>query len=389
MYKRQALLLLKRDRRAQVVAVLAILMVAYLVIDPQSGAKKKRPQQASTARNAQMATLSEHSGDLVTRFTEDLQKTRLQADETAKKLSDIDRKMEENTARTAEIFKKILERVADSESNKIANGVTNVSTRGVPGEAPLPGEYGTESLTEADELQPFGLENPVMVPPPAPPPGRKVIIAPGDSVRVKLLAGVNAPTDGSPYPIVVKTISDVFGPDGSALPLGESRIVAAAQGSLADQRVLFRVTKLNLRLPDGRRKIVDVDGWVVGEDGIRGMAGFLIDPIGKAIAGVGMAGFLQGVGDGMSASQLETTTYGNGNQNTMIAGNTAEYAAGRGLSGAANEYASLIRQRVDQLVPHIQVLSGREATVVFARETVIPDLYEALESEDSTGSSLD
>ena len=109
-------------------------------------------------------------------------------------------------------------------------------------------------------------------------------------MRVKLLAGVNAPTDGTPYPVVLKLLGNVMGPDGNTIPLGEARLIAAAQGSLTDSRVLFRLTRLSIRLPNGRRKEFAIDGWVVGEDGIRGMSGVLIDPIGKAIGGAAMAG---------------------------------------------------------------------------------------------------
>ena len=83
-----------------------------------------------------------------------------------------------------------------------------------------------------------------------------------------------------------------MGPDGNAVPLGEARIIAAAQGSLTDSRVLFRLTRLSIRLPSGKRKEFPIDGWIVGEDGIRGLEGVLIDPIGKAIVGAGMAGGL-------------------------------------------------------------------------------------------------
>jgi conjugal transfer pilus assembly protein TraB len=244
-------------------------------------------------------------------------------------------------------------------------------------------------MNEPDELQSFGMEQPELAPPPAPPPGKIAIIGAGDSVRVKLLAGVNAPTDGSPYPVVFKLIGDVFGPDGSALPLGEARLVAAAQGSLADQRALFRATTLNIRFPDGRRKVIDVDGWIVGEDGIRGMQGLLIDPIGKGIAAAGAAGFLSGVGQGFSAAQLDSTQNDSGNWSQTVSGNTTAFALGRGVSGMANEWSSVIRDRVDQLVPHVQVLSGREATAVFARSVTIPGLFDALEGEDNPYSSLD
>jgi hypothetical protein len=207
---------------------------------------------------------------------------------------------------------------------------------------------------------------------------------PGDSVRVKLLAGVNAPTDGTPYPVVLKLIGDVIGPDGNSVPLGEARVIAAAQGSLTDSRVLFRLTRLSIRLPNGRRKEFGIDGWVVGEDGIRGMEGVLIDPIGKAIAGAGMAGGLAGLGQGLAAANT-VNRFGVGNTpdtSFVQDGKMGEYAAGMALSSAAKEWNSIIRERLAQLVPVVQVLSNREATAVFSQSLTVPDLLEQLDEED-------
>jgi hypothetical protein len=242
---------------------------------------------------------------------------------------------------------------------------------------------------EPDGLEPLVQEVPEVEVPPPPPVQKTALIGAGDSVRVKLLAGVNAPIDGSPYPVLMKLVSDVYGPDGSALPLGEARLIAAAQGSLTDSRALFRLTSMNIRLPNGQRKIIDVDGWVVGEDGIRGMQGVLLDPMGKTIAAAAFAGGLAGLGEGISGSQLETTR--NGDSTTQfIAGNTAEYSAGKMFSSAAGEYRDIIRNRVDQLVPQVQVMSGREATVVFAKSVRIPGLFEALtEQDDNAMAGLD
>jgi hypothetical protein len=206
---------------------------------------------------------------------------------------------------------------------------------------------------------------------------------PGDSVRVKLLAGVNAPTDGTPYPVVLKLVGDVMGPDGNSVPLGEARIIAAAQGSLTDARVLFRLTRLSLRLPNGKRREFPIDGWIVGEDGIRGMEGVLIDPIGKAIVGAGMAGGLAGLGQGIAAANVQNRVYANGNtQSSVNTNDIPAYAGGVALSSAATEWQQIIRDRLAQLVPVVQVLSGREATAVFSQSLAIPELLEQLDEED-------
>jgi DNA-directed RNA polymerase subunit H (RpoH/RPB5) len=52
------------------------------------------------------------------------------------------------------------------------------------------------------------------------------------------------------------------------------------------------------------------------------------------------------------------------------------------LSGAAREWNQIIRDRLSQMVPVVQVLSNREATAVFSQSLAIPDLLEQLDDED-------
>jgi hypothetical protein len=189
---------------------------------------------------------------------------------------------------------------------------------------------------------------------------------------------------------VLKLTGDVHGPDGSVLPLGEARLVAAAQGSLTDSRALFRLTSLNIRYPDGRRNVIDVDGWVVGEDGLRGMEGVLIDPIGKAIAAGAIAGGLEGLGQGFAARNTTVTGGGLMNQRTSeVTGNELDFAKGMAMQGAAQSWSRLIENRVNRLVPQVQVLSNREGTAVFAKSFKVPGLIEALDEGDDSYNSLD
>ena len=243
---------------------------------------------------------------------------------------------------------------------------------------------------EDDGLKSWGeLDQPLVEAPFRPSPKRIAIVGAGDSVRIKLLAGVNAPTDGTPYPVVFELVDDVVGPDSSSLPLGGARLIAAAQGSLSDQRALFRLTTLNMRYPDGSRKIMDVDGWVVGEDGIRGMEGILIDPIGKALAGSLVAGTVGGVGEGISAANTRTINYGYGGTSTFVDGDIAQYAAGQGIGKLGENWEKFIEDRMELLVPHVKVLSGREATAVFSKSVTIDGLFEELEDDETVLASLD
>ena len=98
-----------------------------------------------------------------------------------------------------------------------------------------------------------------------------------------------------------------------------------------------------------------------------------------------MAGALAGLGQGIAAANQQYTLYSNGTGSSSVdSSQIPAYAGGVALSSAALEWQQLIRQRISQLVPVVQVLSGREATAVFSQSLAIPDLLEALDDENPT-----
>lgn len=377
--------LLKKDRKTQVITGVLILAGLFLLLgDSTPTPRSKREKEKA---GVGLPNSNERYEDLVASLRVGMNDLKDQQHQTGQRLNEFMRQTEENEKRTVEIFRRLIERMADVEA--AAMNVNMHSGKGGPGVIDIddPNARAGVNLSDGDiaaaeSLESFGeLESPIS-PIPQPPVKRLAVVGAGDSVRIKLLSGVNAPTDGTPYPVVFQLLDDVIGPDGSALPLGEARLVAAAQGSLTDSRALFRLSSLNVRLPNGRRKVVPVDGWVVGEDGIRGMRGVLLDPLGKTIMGAGIAGGLDGLGRAVSGSNSTITTNIYGQQQEFVTGDDMEYAAGKALSGASREWASVIRERADQMVPHVEVLSGRTATAVFLKSFVIDDLIEALEENE-------
>ena len=386
---------LKGERKWRFVGLGVLALLAWVMMqNPPPSAPRNDARQPQMGSSSSIQS-KEVVDDIMARFRSDQDELRKQVQEANKQLQDNQQALQDYEQRTAEIFKKILERMSDQNtggagrmpaSNPIDAGGADGTGRNM---AMNNVDQPIDEPQSPNELEPFGGEAPEAPPPPPPAPAKVAFVGAGDSVRIKLLAGVNAPTDGTPYPVVFKLVGDVNGPDGSALPLGEARLIAAAQGSLVDSRALFRLTSLNVRLPNGQRKVVPVDGWVVGEDGIRGMEGILIDPIGKVIAGSAMAGGLHGLGQGIAdANSTVTRTkgglFGPSEETTNITGDIGEYAAGKALTGASETYASIIQERFRQMIPQVQVLSGREATAVFAKSLPITDLFEALETEEDS-----
>ena len=370
---------LKSDRKTQLIAVAVVGCVMYLALAPSAPRRGSRPKPKPEAV-ASHNDPNERWTDLIERFNGQLNQLTTQSAALREDLDSQKKAMQEYEATTAEIFKKIIERLSTIQDNAGSQPASSGNPQSI-GEVSAPDLVGAQ----ADELESLGAPEVPAAPPAQPIRPKLAALMPGDSVRVKLLAGVNAPTDGTPYPVVLKLSGDVMGPDGNTVPLGEARIIAAAQGSLTDARVLFRLTRLSIRLPNGKRREFPIDGWIVGEDGIRGMEGVLIDPIGKAIVGAGMAGGLAGLGQGIAAANVQNRVYANGNtQSSVNQGDVPTYAGGVALSSAATEWQQIIKDRLSQLVPVVQVLSGREATAVFSQSLAIPELLEQLDEEDPT-----
>jgi len=395
------ILLLKTERKYQIFAALGVVAVIFLLTyQPAQRRQARNTQKQETTERKSKTTASEEAyKDLMNSIGAKVDSQGEAIVEISKALKKNETALEDSQARVAEIIKQLLQRVEDQNA---IQATTEGDSVGVGSDPNLPdpidvggaagGGMGADIQPvsmEPDSIESFGDLSSKEVPPPPPSePGRIAFIGAGDSVGVKLLAGVNAPTDGTPYPVLFRLATDVSGPDGSQLPLGEARIIAAAQGSLADSRVLFRLTKMSIRLPNGRRRVVDVDGWVVGEDGLRGMPGVSIDPLGKAIGAAGIVGGLAGLGDGVERSSRKITRDYFGQTESVAKGDLGLFAGGKALSGAANEWSGILADRVRQLVPHVEVLSGREGTAIFAKSVSIKGLFEQLDEEDDVFGAL-
>lgn len=251
-------------------------------------------------------------------------------------------------------------------------------------------ESGDVSISEPEKLNPiWEVSTELPLKPKPPQPQRMTIITPGDAVPVQLLTGVNAPVDGTPYPVVFKLDGAIMGPDGSALDLGEARIVAAALGSEVDARVLYRLTNLAIRHKDGRRSVVEIDGWIVGEDGIRGMQGRLIDKLGELIIATATASTAAALANHI-AGNGDLVVEDGGDDNLQLTSNSVENAVGKGINESTQKLVDVLIDRYEKLVPVVEVLSGRRAVAVFSQPSEIsPCVDEECGGDETIYASLD
>jgi hypothetical protein len=214
------------------------------------------------------------------------------------------------------------------------------------------------TINASDQLSSFGWEAKPRLPPPSPPTiGSKRFISPGDSIPLKLLTGVAAPTDGTPYPVVFKLDGTINGPNGEKLDFGEARIIATAVASETDSRVIYRLHGLVRKDSQGQRFSHKIDGWVVGEDGQRGMSGQIVDKLGQVIASTAGYSFVAALGN-----------------NFIRQNNTKDHLAttyASALTDASNRLGQMLVDKYEKLIPVVEVKAGREVAAVFSIGTEI------------------
>lgn len=245
--------------------------------------------------------------------------------------------------------------------------------------------------SQPDELEVIGGGEPTaaLPPPPIPPQlSKRTFISPGDAVPIRLLTGVAAPVDGTPYPVMFKVMGAISGPDGSSLDLGEARLVAAAQGSETDGRVVYRLSDLAFRNPDGRRSVIKVDGWVVGEDGIRGMRGKVIDKLGQVILATMAYSATAAAGDAVSMRYRNNFLGFRGNRDINLTGTDLNMAAASALTDGSVRITQMLLDKYEKLVPVVEVNSGRDVVAVFSRGAEV-SVYDEEEEGGIYSASLD
>ncbi len=359
----------RNDRRVWAVVLLAaVCLLLWSVSSDKNGRKRARPGiEVETASNPAPGA-NEAYEDLIKYISDDQKNTQAAVRQQAEQIDRLSKEQRANQEKLTGVVSEIVNRMEglDEALKKVEQRETE---RTDPTLNPITGTVGGDPSAQAELEVIGGGQNDIPTPPPPMPPSlsKRTFISPGDAVPIRLLTGVAAPVDGTPYPVMFKILGAISGPDGSALDLGEARIVAAAQGSETDGRVVYRLTDLAFRNPDGRRSVVKVDGWVVGEDGIRGMRGKVIDKLGQVILATMAYSAAASYGDALTQRyRTNINSFGNSGDLTLT-GNDIDLATTSALTDGSIRLTQLLLDKYEKLIPVVEVNSGRDVVAVFSR----------------------
>ena len=246
---------------------------------------------------------NDHAGDLVKRFNYDIQDLKAKADTLEQAYVRVRDRVEDNQEQVTGLFETVISKMEamEQEIHALKRNPQTYSSTPLP-----PSDTSLDTFQAVYANNPWGFQDSYQVPDPPreiSEPRRVSVITAGDSVVIELLTGANAPVNGAPYPVMFKVAGPIVGPGGSSLDLGDARIIASALGSPAEKRAIFRLQTLSVRHPDGRRSSYPIDGWIVGEDGVRGIKGTFVDRFVEKVISSATGGFLTATGERLSEQQ--------------------------------------------------------------------------------------
>jgi Bacterial conjugation TrbI-like protein len=203
----------------------------------------------------------------------------------------------------------------------------------------------------------------------------------GAFAKAILLGGVDASTSiqsaSDPRPVLLRVTDPGTLPRRFKSDLKGCHVLAASYGDISSERVFMRLEKLTcVEGKTGEVVEMNVQGYVVGEDGRAGLRGSVVDKAGESMRNALVGGFFSGMGSFLSQAHNPVTfSPMNGLAQTNPLTNEAilKSGAAKGTSNALEKYADFYIKRAEQLQPVIQVAAGRPVDIVFSQGLAFGD----------------
>ena len=221
----------------------------------------------------------------------------------------------------------------------------------------------------------------------------KTYLPAGTFMKAVVLSGVTASTGGTaaanPMPMLMEVTETARLPNQFRSAMERCFVTASATGDLSSERVLVRLDRLSCMKKDGKAVDVRVQGYVTGEDGKTGVRGRLVSRSGQAIANAVFLGALSGLGEAVSLSAQNTTTYASGASSKSVT-NPWKAGLGEGMSDAMDRIVDYYLRLADKIFPVLELDGGRTVEVVLAQGVTIAEKSEteAEKTADTAGNLI-
>lgn len=230
------------------------------------------------------------------------------------------------------------------------------TTNRVPPPPELPPGTPTEQRLLVLDLKPdTGAARPLRVPA-------------GSFGEATLLTGVFAPVTGEPMPVLVRLDAALTGPNRARAPIQGAFLIGKAVGDANSARAIIQLAKVSVGTEER-----PVNGWVVDDDGIQGLAGRYVWNAGQLAALAAASGFAQGAAQALGQAQTSTVVSPFGSVTRDMTGDPTRFAGSAGAAAAFAQLSRLLEERMQEFVPAVYVHNRtRQITIVFLEGFDIP-----------------
>lgn len=185
-------------------------------------------------------------------------------------------------------------------------------------------------------------------------------------VDMGVAASTATNSQGNPEPIKLRLVDDGNLPGGLKGQVRDAVLIGACYGDISSERARCRLETLTWKDRNGTQIEKAIEGWVVGEDGLAGIRGQVVDRSGAVAREAFGAGMLSAAANFLkfeaTAGVFPTTPFGQ--TNALSKEGALKGAAASGAGSALDKLAEFSIKRAEQMQPVILVASGRVVDVL-------------------------
>lgn len=202
-----------------------------------------------------------------------------------------------------------------------------------------------------------------------------VVLPSGSYVKAKMMTGIEAP-EGKNYPVLLQLDFAHIIPNDKKLDLVGCFMIAKASGSLSTERVEMQAVKLSCVSKTGKMFERKINGFTAdGGDNSFGVIGKVNSKQDRVAAMAFLSSVVEGVGKAIQLAQTTSSTNGTGGSQSVITASQAKYIGAGGVGNAAGQVTQWYLKQAQNLLPTINVGSGRDVWIVMADKVELPKEY--------------
>jgi hypothetical protein len=201
-----------------------------------------------------------------------------------------------------------------------------------------------------------------------------VTIPSGSYVKAKLMTGVEA--GKKTIPALLQLDFAYVAPNDYRVDLTGCFALAKSQGDLSTERVQMQIYKISCVSKRGKMFERTVNGFVADDrDNSFAVLGSLNSKQDRVAGMAFLASVVEGISKAVQGAQVQHTRTPLGGSDTMVTGNQMKYALAGGAGSAASQVTKWYLKQAENLMPTINIGSGRDVYIVMQDKVVLPNEY--------------